>query len=353
VAERDVFLDEFAEHAVSPMPPGSNVDLFARPRMHVFIARLAAFAAIVSLPLSLTAQQGSRPPEPEPNAATFLGLTISSSGTDRDTLGAWVSEVVPGSPADRARIQQGDRIAELNGMSLRISPEDVGRREAEDLVARRFAREVARIRAGADVTARIYADGEFRAVTIETRRVTARPVTPRRAPPVDDVEIEPRRPASPPSQTLDDIIASLGETERSLRLVIDAESNRLTRDSLAQALQELVMLRRRMREWQVELREPTRDRRDEDRADALPGLRVTVVSEELASYFGDESAGGLLVLEASDAWDPIRAGDVIVRIDDEPATQEALRTARDSRRSVSVELLRRKRLVLVTLRPER
>jgi hypothetical protein len=44
--------------------------------MHVFIARLAAFAAIVSLPLSLGAQQGSRPPESEPNAATLLGLTL-------------------------------------------------------------------------------------------------------------------------------------------------------------------------------------------------------------------------------------------------------------------------------------
>ncbi|HEY7407834.1 MAG TPA: hypothetical protein VH638_06165, partial [Gemmatimonadaceae bacterium] len=87
----------------------------------------------------------------------------------------------------------------------------------------------------------------------------------------------------------------------------------------------------------------------DDVPERLRGLRVTVVSEELEPYFGEGSARGLLVLEADESWAPIRTGDVIVRVDGAPATEESLREAMESRRSTEVELLRRRRSIIVSL----
>lgn len=316
-----------------------------------FVSIAAMLAAFVVTLGSAAAQGDTRSVPGETDPSQMLGFTVSTSGSERDTLGMWIAAVVPGGPADRARIQQGDRLAELNGMSLRISPEDVGRREAEELVARRFAREVQRIRRGESVRLRVYANGEFRSVTLETRRTAERPL-PRRAP--APVENEPPPIAERSSgPTLDAVLVALGETQEQLRQLGERERDSRLRDSLAEAERELVMLQRRVREWQVEMRETgPRDRR-ESVSEMLRGLRVTVVSEDLVPYFGDEASRGLLVLEASDRWSPLRAGDVIVRIDDEPATSEALRGMASARRAVTLEVLRRKRLVLMTLDPAR
>lgn len=316
-----------------------------------FVSLAATLAAFLVAFGSSAAQGDTRSSTSDADPSQLLGFSVSTSGSERDTLGMWIADVVPGGPADRARIQQGDRLAEMNGMSLRISPEDVGRREAEELVARRFAREIQRIRRGESVRIRVYANGEFRSVTLETRRTAERPL-PRRAPaPVEDEP--PPVVERAPAPTLDAVIVALGETQERLRQLGERERDGRMRDSLAEAERELVMLQRRVREWQVEMRDPApRDRR-ESAGETLRGLRVTVVSEDLAPYFGDEASRGLLVLEASDRWSPLRAGDVIVRIDDEPATAETLRSLGDARRSVTLEVLRRKRLVLVTLDPAR
>jgi S1-C subfamily serine protease len=46
----------------------------------------------------------------------------------------------------------------------------------------------------------------------------------------------------------------------------------------------------------------------------LGGLRMSVVSPQLASYFGKGSEDGLLLLDVSDYWHPLQAGDVILSV---------------------------------------
>jgi len=153
-----------------------------------------------------------------------------------------------------------------------------------------------------------------------------------------------------------DVIASLRETQADLHRIVANESGRV-RDSLAQMEIEIAELQRRLQLVEVQRRRRMEgDRRrgsddvgDDDPAESLRGLRVTVVSEELEPYFGEGSARGLLVLEVDESWAPIRAGDVIVRIDGAPATTESLRDAKDSRGSTEVELLRRRRSLIVSL----
>ena len=54
-----------------------------------------------------------------------LGLTISSTGTVRDTIGIFVQAVTKDGPAEKAGIIEGDRIAAINGVSLKVAKEDV------------------------------------------------------------------------------------------------------------------------------------------------------------------------------------------------------------------------------------
>ena len=102
----------------------------------------ALTAALIVPATPASAQTTSADPDP----GSYSGWR-SECGTRRDTLGVLVSSVASGSPADQAGLQQRERIAEVNGMSLRVSRrEDVGSKDAEDLVFRRLARELEPLR---------------------------------------------------------------------------------------------------------------------------------------------------------------------------------------------------------------
>lgn len=97
-----------------------------------------------------------------------LGISTAGSSSARDTLGVLVSSVTPNGPADRAGIQEGDRIASVNGVSLRASPGDVGDYDMDNSMTRRLTRELGRLRPGDDVDLRVYSDGRTRTVRIRT-----------------------------------------------------------------------------------------------------------------------------------------------------------------------------------------
>src|SRR5919197_2978799 len=98
-----------------------------------------ALSGILALGLADAAAAAQRPriystpaPEPPPAIAralrlggddeprAVLGISTNGSGSARDTLGVLVSSVVPNSPADKAGIEEGNRIASINGVSLSL-----------------------------------------------------------------------------------------------------------------------------------------------------------------------------------------------------------------------------------------
>ena len=296
----------------------------------------SAFAAALLVPVFSAAAQNA---SADADSRALLGIEVSMTGTSRDTLGVLVSSVVAGSPADQAGLQERERIAEVNGMSLRVSREDVGRTEAQELVYRRLTRELGALRPGDAVSMRVFGGARARTVTIRI--------------PVEAVDTRPRQDGS----GLLAIISALREAQTQLHELVANETGTV-RDSLEQAELEIADLQRRLQVVEVQRRRRMeRDRRrggdDADGGDDAPaslrGLRVTVVSEELEPYFGEGSARGLLVLEADESWEPIRTGDVIVRVDGGPATTQSLRDAMESRRSTEVEILRRRRSLVVSL----
>ncbi len=107
-----------------------------------------------------------------------LGLSIGSTGSVRDTLGVLIVGVNDSGPAARAGIIEGNRIAEINGVNLRVSREDIGDDWVANTRAQRLIREVRRLEPGNEVTLRVWQDGQFR--TVRARAVRASDLPRRR-----------------------------------------------------------------------------------------------------------------------------------------------------------------------------
>src|SRR3982750_405439 len=99
---------------------------------------LAAGAAAIAISATARAQATPAPsPEPTKRAYTYfgdrfdgnpraaLGINTSSTGTLRDTLGLLVSSVMRGGPAEKAGLEEGNRIASINGVNLRSNKADL------------------------------------------------------------------------------------------------------------------------------------------------------------------------------------------------------------------------------------
>lgn len=102
----------------------------------------------------------------EPRAV--IGVTTSGAATSRDTLGVLVSSVRSGSPAEKAGLEEGNRIASVNGVSLKLSPADVGDPDMAGVMTRRLTRELDKLKPGDEVDLRVYAGGQTKSVKIKT-----------------------------------------------------------------------------------------------------------------------------------------------------------------------------------------
>jgi S1-C subfamily serine protease len=96
-----------------------------------------------------------------------IGVTTTGGTSSRDTLGVFVSVVRAGSPADKAGIQEGDRIASIDGVSLRLAAADVGAPEEAGVMSRRLTRELDKVKAGDDVALRVYSSGQWKDVHVK------------------------------------------------------------------------------------------------------------------------------------------------------------------------------------------
>jgi S1-C subfamily serine protease len=101
-------------------------------------------------------------------ARAVIGIATSVSTGARDTLGLLVSSVTAGSPAEKAGILEGNRIAAINGVNLRLATADLGDADMERVMRRRLTRELEKLQPGDDVDLRVYADGQTKSVKIKT-----------------------------------------------------------------------------------------------------------------------------------------------------------------------------------------
>src|SRR5579862_8820500 len=151
--------------------------------MRAVLSAATAFLSLAPLPLVAQVAVQTRDSAPvctcsarKPNVMYFgkpigespaIGVE-TSSGSTRDTLGVLVIGVTNNGPADKAGIEEGDRIATANGVDLRLSPADAGDREMHGLMARRLARAVQKGKPGDQIELRVYHDGQYHTVKVTT-----------------------------------------------------------------------------------------------------------------------------------------------------------------------------------------
>jgi S1-C subfamily serine protease len=101
-------------------------------------------------------------------ARVAIGVTTTSSATSRDTLGVLVTAVRAGSPADKAGIGEGDRIAAIDGVSLKLGAADIDEYEMAGAMSRRLTRELNKLKVGDEVELRLYTNGQTKTVRVKT-----------------------------------------------------------------------------------------------------------------------------------------------------------------------------------------
>lgn len=96
----------------------------------------------------------------------MLGITIGSTGSPRDTLGVFVSAVTSDGPAEKAGLIEGDRIAAINGVSVRVAAADAEDRAVGDAKATRLRSEIAKLKAGDVAELTVVSAGRTRTVRV-------------------------------------------------------------------------------------------------------------------------------------------------------------------------------------------
>jgi len=142
---------------------------------------LAAGAAAIAISAAARAQATTAPsPEPNKRAYTYfsdrfdgspraaLGINTSSTGTLRDTLGLLISSVMRGGPAEKAGLEEGNRIASINGVNLRSNKADLEDYENAGTLNRRLVRELEKVKPGDEVELRVYREGRTQALRVRT-----------------------------------------------------------------------------------------------------------------------------------------------------------------------------------------
>lgn len=97
----------------------------------------------------------------------MLGVSTGSSGK-RDTLGLFIESITEGSPADKAGLEEGNRIASINGVNLKVAREDAGESDVSGAMTNRLVREMRKIKAGDEVTLQVWSDGHYKTVKVKT-----------------------------------------------------------------------------------------------------------------------------------------------------------------------------------------
>ena len=115
----------------------------------------------------------------------MLGVSTSSDGK-RDTLGLLVSSVTEGSPAEKAGIEEGNRIGSVNGISLKLSRADAGESDMGGVMTNRLVREMRKLKPGDEATLEVWANGRYKTVKVKT--VSAEDLMPTRPARVNDDE---------------------------------------------------------------------------------------------------------------------------------------------------------------------
>jgi hypothetical protein len=102
-----------------------------------------------------------------------IGIGFGLTGSKRDTAGVFVNSVTEDGPAEKAGIVEGDRIAAINGVSLKLSKDDLEDGWVANSRLNRLSREVAKAKVGDAVDLTVVSSGRSRSVKVTTVKASS------------------------------------------------------------------------------------------------------------------------------------------------------------------------------------
>lgn len=356
------------------------------------------------------AQSLTQPSMPADSTLRMLGLRVTASGGPRDTLGVLVASVTRDGPADNAGISTGNRIVAVNGRATRLAVDEIGRAAASDSAVNRFVRAVRLGAPGGDVTLRVAGGGAVRTIALPGQGLVGDAVpsvtTPVVTPPVAAVTPNPAPPAAPIAAPVAAQIATPSAAPTPASVATPAAPPALVTaaptipvDSGPRVTDSTSVLARWLRAAdKIDARTaaapsaptpvptptptPTPTSTSTSTSTPVPapvppvtsvptpsvaavvvdstpsdrtapasasGLEMARPSADLLAYLGPQGDSALVVRQASEAYEPLRAGDVVLQVDAQAPDVARLRTALEAHARVTLRLLRRGRLFTVTI----
>jgi len=102
-----------------------------------------------------------------------IGVGFGLTGSKRDTAGVFVNSVTEDGPAEKAGIVEGDRISAINGVSLKLSKDDLEDGWVANSRLNRLSREVAKAKPGDVLELTVVSGGRARAVKVATAKASS------------------------------------------------------------------------------------------------------------------------------------------------------------------------------------
>jgi serine protease Do len=155
------------QRAMAQVEPGDVVTLRIRggaQRRTVSVATVSSAELARARTVSIVGTARANR-EAQRNRAS-IGIGVTSSGNARDTLGLFITSVTGNGPADSAGIVEGERIAAVNGVDVRVPPEDVGDDQAGAARLARLVRTLDGVSPGDRIMLRVFGGGRYRDVPL-------------------------------------------------------------------------------------------------------------------------------------------------------------------------------------------
>ncbi len=271
-----------------------------------------------------------------------LGLSFSQRGSMRDTAGLMIVSISTGGAADKAGLNEGDRLVSIDGIDLRVSAADAGTPEGVEVRISRLRRALEATRDSQAVRLVVNSDGRQRTVsaipthergfTFSTSGLEGMAEGLRGAVRAN-IDLSGQRIAI--AQARENAALERSELRREMsRLRTDEMNGRWTRDD---------------GEEQSRSRGTIRGRTDGATL-VLGGLSLASVDRDFAQQFGRGSEEGALVVRTRRDWEPLKAGDVILSVDGRSVRDgNSLDISFDRGRDQRIEILRGGRKETITL----
>lgn len=123
----------------------------------------------------ITRTPGGRVMERTTRSRGVIGVSVGTAGNVRDTLGLFISSVSGDGAAEKAGIVEGERIAAVNGVDVRVPREDVDDAQVASARTERFVREVQKVEPGKTLSLRVWGNGRYRDVSVTVQQASELP----------------------------------------------------------------------------------------------------------------------------------------------------------------------------------